>query len=71
MLHCSNLYTFLIFCPQGDYKLPECEDSVPRAIPMAHGGFQARGQIGIVATGHSHSQIQTMSATYTTAHGNT
>ena len=46
-----------------------------RAAPEAHGGSQARGQIGATAAGlcHSHSngRIQAMSVTYTTAHGNT
>ena len=46
-----------------------------RAAPVAHGGSQARGLIRAVAIGLRHSQqqhgIQAMSATYTTAHGNT
>jgi len=41
--------------------------AISRAAPMAHGGSQARGRIGAVAAGG----IRAMSATYTTAHGNT
>ena len=29
-----------------------------RAIPVAYGGSQARGQIGAVASGHSHSHAR-------------
>ena len=59
-------------------KVPEAPEfffffSYFRAAPVAYGGSQARGQIGVVATGlhHSHKQlrIQAPSATYTTAHG--
>ena len=45
-----------------------------RAAPAAHGGSQARGQIGTVAAGLRQSrsnQIWAVSATYTTAHHNT
>ena len=44
-----------------------------RAVPVAYGGSQARGQIGAVAAGlhHSHSNARSEpSATYTTTHGN-
>ena len=45
-----------------------------RAVPTAYGGSQARGLIGAVAAGlsHSHSSsgYELRSATYTTAHGN-
>ena len=43
-----------------------------RAAPVAYGGSQARGRIGATAAGlgHSHSRIQAVSATYTTAHCN-
>ena len=46
------------------------------AAPAAHGGSQARGPIGAVATGlcqsHSNagSELRAAFATYTTAHGN-
>ena len=40
-----------------------------RAMAMAYGGSQARGQIGAIATGLH--QIQAMPATYTTVQGNT
>ena len=46
-----------------------------RAIPTAYGGSQARGLIGVVATGLCHSpqqyRIRATSTTYTTAHSNT
>ena len=46
-----------------------------RATPTAYGNFQARGQIGTVATDLTpqpeQHQIQATSATYTTAHSNT
>ena len=50
-----------------------------RAAAAAYGSSQARGQVAAIATGphHSHSnarskpRVQAMSATYTTAHGNT
>ena len=46
-----------------------------RTSSMAHGGSQARGQIGAVAIGLTPQpqplQIRAMTATYTTAHGNT
>jgi len=43
-----------------------------RAIPMAYGGSQARGQTAVAATilHHSHSNIPSESATYTTAQAN-
>ena len=45
-----------------------------RATPMAHGGYQARGQIGAAAAGLHHSpqqcRIWAISVTYTTAQGN-
>ena len=43
-----------------------------RAAPAACGGSQARGQIGAVAAGLQPQQhgIRAVSATYTTAHGN-
>ena len=46
--------------------------AISGAAPMAYGGSQARGQIGAVGTGHSHSNtgIRPTSGTYTTAHGN-
>ena len=43
------------------------------ATPMAYGNFQARGQIRATAAGLGHTiamQDATISATYTTAHGN-
>ena len=40
-----------------------------RAVSIAYGGSQARGQIGATAAGPQH-RIPAMSATYTTAHGN-
>jgi len=45
-----------------------------RAVPMAYGGYQARGQIGAVAAGSTTAiamRDPSMSETYTTAHGNT
>ena len=42
-----------------------------RATPMAYESSQGRGWIGTVAAGLYHSQIRAVSATYTTAHGNT
>ena len=44
-----------------------------RAISKAYGSFQGRGQIIPLAAGlqHSHSNAGSMSATYTTTHGNT
>ena len=58
------LFCFVLFC-----FLPF------KAAPTAHGGSQARGQIGAVATGLTPEPwqrgIRDASATYTTAHGNT
>ena len=45
-----------------------------RAAPVAHGGSQARGQIGAVATGLHHSHSNTRAKPHlqpTTAHSNT
>ena len=46
-----------------------------RATPVAYGSSQARGHIGATAAGLHHSpqqgSIRAVSATYTTAHGNT
>ena len=46
------------------------------AVPMAYGGFQARGPIGAAVAGlhHSHSNAWSelhLRPAYTTAHGNT
>ena len=38
-----------------------------RAAPMAYGGSEARGPIGVVAAGLQQLGIQAVSATYTTA----
>ena len=41
-----------------------------RAVPAAYGSSLARGQMGAAAASLSHSQIQAMSTTYTTACSN-
>ena len=43
-----------------------------RATPVAYGGFQARGLIGAIAAGHSHSNTgsEPHLPTYTRAHRN-
>ena len=60
--HSADFFYFLSFC-------------LIRLTPVAYGGSQARGLIRSTAAGHSHSQsnarLEPMSATYTTAHGNT
>ena len=54
-----------------------CFLSFFRASLLAHGGSQARGWIRAIAAGlhdshsHSHTKIQAVSMTYTTAHSNT
>ena len=52
-----------------------CLFAFSRASSVAYGGSQARGLIGVVATGLCHSpqqyRIRATSTTYTTAHSNT